>query len=115
MSFDAIQLKSIETVMDACMEQIRPPKEMRHELDLGWRLDNQSIVVLETRPNWRDPEIVQEMFLAKATWVKRQKEWHIYWMRGNGKWVRYEPLESVVNLVRFCIELETDPHHCFFG
>ena len=115
MAFDDTQLKAISTLMDAYIESIRPPENIRHEIDICWQFDKQSIVIYESRPRVQDPSLVVHNEIAKATWVQRAKEWHIYWLRGNGKWQRYEPLETVGNLQRFLIEVEKDPLSCFWG
>ena len=59
--------------------------------------------------------LLEKYDFAKATWVQKEKEWHVYWMRANGKWYRYSPLKSVVNLQRFIIEIDKDPYGCFRG
>ena len=41
--------------MDAFIKKIRPPKEIRDKLDIGYRIDGQIIEIFEIRPNWANP------------------------------------------------------------
>ena len=115
MAFTREQLSGITTMLDDYIATHRPPEDIRHKLDLGWRWENQSVYLFEIRPQWNDDSIIHHHDFAKATWVEAKKQWNIYWLRANGKWFRYEPLEWTGNLQRFLIEVDKDPHHCFKG
>lgn len=101
--------------MDDYIANHRPPEAIRNKLDLGWRLEAQSVYLFGIRPQWDNKSIIRQHDYAKATWVETKKQWNIYWLRANGKWNRYEPLEWTANLKRFLLEVEKDPHHCFKG
>ena len=109
------QIHDVTAMMDAYIARIRPPEKIRHELDIGWRLENQFVFIFELRPQWKNKKVIITYDFAKATWIQTRKHWNIYWMRGNLKWDRYGPLESTVNLQRFLIEVEKDPYGCFQG
>ncbi|HEV7332543.1 MAG TPA: DUF3024 domain-containing protein [Flavisolibacter sp.] len=115
MAFTQEQLSQISSMMDDYLARHRPPGAIRMELDLGWRLEAQSVYLFEIRPQWDDKSIICQFDYAKATWVETKKQWNIYWLRTSGKWGRYEPLEWTANLQRFLLEVEKDPHHCFKG
>lgn len=115
MSLTEIQLRSVQEMMDEHIRRVRPPEDIRHMLDMGWRLEKQSIFLFEIRPLWTDETKILHHDYAKATWVERAREWRIYWLRASGKWDRYDPLPSVGNLKRFLMEVEKDPYCCFFG
>ena len=115
MAFTALQSEQIASMMDAYLEVNRPPRRIRSELDLGWRIEGQTVYVFEIRPRWDDPSIIKQHDFAKATWVDSSKQWRLYWLRGNKKWYRYDPLPAVGNLQRFLDELKKDPHGCFKG
>jgi hypothetical protein len=115
MAFTEKQLEEITTMMNSLIEKMRPPEHIRHKLDISWRIERQSVLLFEIRPQWNDPSVIREIDFAKATWVQKAKEWHIYWVRADQKWYRYPPLDSVVNLQRFIIEIEKDPYGCFRG
>jgi len=109
------QIHDITKMMDIYIDRTRPSESIRHELDLGWRLENQSVFIFEIRPQWNNKKLIRTYDFAKATWIQNKKHWNIYWLRANLKWNRYEPLESTVNLQRFLIEVEKDPYGCFKG
>jgi hypothetical protein len=115
MALSAEQIQAITVMMNGYIEEHRPPVEIRAKLDIGWRLERQSIYIFEIRPDWQDAEIIRHFDYAKATWVQTQKHWTLFWLRASGKWNIYEPLPEVGNLQRFLIEVENDPHYCFKG
>ena len=115
MAFTNEQYEVIKTMMNAYINSHRPPAYIRAQLDIGWRMENQTLILYEIRPDWTKPSEICHIEYAKAVWVERQQEWHIYWLLSNMKWLRYEGLESTVNLQRFLIEVEEDPKGCFHG
>jgi hypothetical protein len=115
MAFTKEQLEQVTELMERYVEDNRPPMNSRHQVDLCWRHERQSIVVYEKRNYSNNPDEAIAADVAKATWIQQGKEWQIYWRRSNGKWERYKPLETVVNLQRFIIELQKDPVNCFWG
>ncbi len=52
---------------------------------------------------------------AKATYIKSENKWKVYWMRGNLKWTSYEPQSKVNSLKDFIALIEEDKYHCFKG
>ena len=115
MSFTAVQIEQISAMLDTYRKENRPPEQIRPKLDIGWRLDKQTVYLFEIRPRWNDPSVIDHHDFAKATWVDSAKEWRIYWMRASLKWYRYDALPSVGNLQRFLLELSKDPYGCFRG
>lgn len=115
MAFTNEQLSKIEALMDDYIATHRPPEHIRPELDLGWRKEGQSVYLFEIRPQWNNKSVILHHDFAKATWVEAKKQWNIKWLRANGRWEIYQPLEWTGNLQRFLIEVEKDPHHCFKG
>jgi hypothetical protein len=115
MAFTQEQLAQIEAMMENYITTNRPPADIRKELDLGWRYEKTSVYLFEIRPQWDNKAIIRHEDFAKATWVETKKLWNIKWLRANGKWERYPPLECTGNLQRFLIEVEKDPYHCFKG
>ncbi len=61
------------------------------------------------------PEIIIEEQIAKATYVKKEKHWKIFWMRDNLKWYLYEPIPYVKLISDFFNIVADDEMHCFFG
>ena len=115
MAFSAAQRQICEREMDAFIERRRPPEELRDQLDLGYRIENQSIEIFELRARYDDPTQKIECPIAKTSWVKSRDKWRIFWMRGNLKWYRLDPLPEVDELKLFLSQVERDPYGCFWG
>jgi hypothetical protein len=115
MAIDEMQAGEIIEEMERFLSRIRPPEAIRSQLDIGYRIEDQSILVLEIRPRWDKPEIRLEMPIAKTTFVKARNHWKVYWMRGNLKWESYPPQPTVKHLAEFTKLVEEDDHYCFWG
>jgi len=101
--------------MENFLARKRPPEHIRQELDIGYKIEEQSIIVFEVRPQWNKPEVIMENPVAKATFVKTKNHWKVFWIRADLKWYSYAPKPIVNNLKEFSKLVEEDKHHCFFG
>jgi hypothetical protein len=63
----SIKIEEIENYLS----YIRPSKEIRDQLDIGYRIEKQSIIIFEVRPDWIDPKKKTENKVAKVTFVKK--------------------------------------------
>jgi len=115
MAFSELDRKRIEKTLEDYLEKVRPPVHIREQLDIGYRINNQSVELFEIRPAFQRPTQKIEEAIAKATYVKRVKEWRLYWMRADLKWHRYEPVPEVKNLDKFLQVVEEDAYSCFYG
>lgn len=115
MAISEFEIKRCEVKLDEFMDKHRPPAHIRNEVDLAYRIDNQSIEIFEIRPKWDDPVKKVETPVAKTTYVKKQKRWKVYWQRGDLKWHSYEPKPIVKMLEEFLDVVGEDQHACFFG
>lgn len=109
------EIKKIEKSCADFLAQARPPVHIRKELDVGARLENQSVLVYEIRPVWNNPSEIQELEVAKATYVKTQRIWKIYWMRSDLKWHGYQPHPQAKTLEEFFSVIQKDEYACFWG
>lgn len=115
MAFNDIERKRIEKMVDAFIEKRRPPPHIRPELDLGYRLHDQSVEIFEVRAAWRSPGETMEQPVAKATFVRKRQAWKVYWMRADLKWHGYPQAPEVRLLENFLAMVEKDEYSCFFG
>jgi hypothetical protein len=115
MALDALNTVDVIETMENYIEKIRPPEEIRNQLDVNYRIENQSIILFEIRPNWQDKTQYRTYDFAKSTFEKKNGVWKIYWMRANLKWHLYEPAPVVKKLTDFLHILETDKFGCFRG
>ena len=84
-------------------------------MDIGYRIDNQSIILFEIRPSWQDKTQRLTEDFAKTTFDKKNNIWKIYWLRSSLKWDLYDPVPTVKKLVDFLKIVEDDDLHCFKG
>jgi hypothetical protein len=115
MAFTEIEMQRCKKLVAAFIEKRRPPLHIRPQLDLGCRVKEQSVEIFEIRPVWRNPEEKMEHPVAKATYVKSQDIWKVYWMRADLKWHTYAPLPEVAKLEEFLQLVDQDPQACFWG
>ena len=115
MAISEFEIKRCESEVEKFLERRRPPAQVRHQLDFGYRIENQSVELFEIRPQWQNPEEKMEIPFAKATYVKTEKCWKIYWQRRDQKWHSYKPFPSVPFFEDFLSVVEEDANACFFG
>lgn len=115
MSLDAIQTVELIEVMENYIQEKRPPENMRAQVDLGYVIDGQSIIIHEIRPRWDDPSLLVEHPIAKATFVSAKNLWKLFWMRADLKWHIYSPSPTVKNVKNFVAIVDEDKHGCFWG
>ena len=115
MAISEFEVKRCERELEKFLKVKRPPVNVRSQLDFGYRIENQSVELLEIRPEWRNPENKMEQAFAKATYVKKEKLWKIYWQRQDLKWHSYEPAPNVQYFEEFLAIVGEDANACFFG
>lgn len=115
MAFSEIELKRCEKALAQYLELRRPPAHLRDQVDLSYRIENQSVEIFEIRPDWQDRTIKRESPVAKATYVQTKKLWKIFWLRQDLKWHGYQPTPAVKTLETFLKVIERDEHGCFWG
>ena len=115
MALSEFEIKKVEYAAEAFLSVKRPPPHVRPQLDIGYRIENQSIEIFEIRPDWQDASVILEHSFAKATYVKTQQAWKIFWQRADLKWHSYDPVASVKSIEKFFDAVVDDPHGCFWG
>jgi hypothetical protein len=114
MGLTALNTADVIEIMENFIDRKRPPEHIRHQLDLSYRIENQSIYIYEIRPVWDNPEQITHTDIAKTTYVKNKGVWKVYWMRGNLKWYPYDP-PTVKTLKKFTDLVAEDEYGCFWG
>ena len=115
MAFTDIERARIERDIAKFMERRRPPPYIRPELDFSYRISGHSVEIFEIRPEWQNPKQKMEHPVAKATFVRTQNLWRVFWMRSDLKWHGYEPNAVVRSLEAFLAVVDRDEYCCFFG
>ena len=115
MAINIMQTLDVIETLENFLSEKRPPEEMRNQIDLAYKIENQSVIIYEIRPRWDKPEVNIETKVAKATFVKAQQYWRVYWMRSDLKWHIYQPMPNVKTIKEFIDLIEEDKHNCFWG
>lgn len=115
MALELMNTVEIIEVMENYIERVRPPEEIRSKLDIGYQIENQSIILHAIRPDWNDTTIYRTYDFAKTTYDKKNKVWKIYWLRASLKWELYKPKPAVASLKDFLKEVDMDKYGCFKG
>jgi hypothetical protein len=115
MALSEIETARARKIVGDYVERHRPAPHIRHELDIGYRIAGQSVEIFEVRPAWKRPQEKIERPVAKATFVRSQGIWKIYWQRADLKWHSYEKVSAVSDLGAFVSAVEKDPYGCFWG
>lgn len=113
MAFSEFEERRISKVIAGFVEKRRPPADVRDQLDLMFSVEGQSVFLLEKR-RLMDGDVIERPF-AKATWVKTQQAWKVYWQRADLKWHSYEPAAAVSTIEAFCEVVDKDLYGCFWG
>ncbi|MEL0630815.1 DUF3024 domain-containing protein [Psychromonas aquatilis] len=115
MAISEFEIKRYEKELDKFIDEHRPPVHVRDQLDINYKIENQSVVLFEIRANFRNPSEKLDIPIAKATYVKTQKVWKIYWQKSDLKWHEYEPVAIVKYLEEFLNVVGQDEYDCFFS
>lgn len=115
MSISEFEIKRIEKIVGKFVERKRPAAHIRNELDIAFRISDQSFEIYEIRPLWNDPSRKIEGPIAKATYVKSKKIWKLFWQRADLKWHSYQPHPVSNSLEKIIEVIEQDSHGCFWG
>jgi len=104
----------VEVEMDDFLKRKRPPEDIRPQLDIGYKLEDQSVFIFEIRPHWKTGESIHTQ-VAKTIYSKLEGKWKLYWMRQDLKWYPYDPVPKVDSLGDWLKVVEKDEHGCFWG
>ncbi len=115
MALSDLQIRKVEKAATEFLKKKRPPPDIRHKIDLGYRIEGQNVFVFEIFPLFNNPSKKIETPSAKGIYVKVQDHWKVYWMRGNLKWDRFGPVPTVNTISDFFELVDEDKHGCFFG
>jgi len=115
MALSEFETKRCEKLVTEFVERRRPPPHIRSQLDLSFRVQDQSVEIFEVRALWNDQTKKIEESVAKATYNRGKRNWKVYWQRADLKWHAYKPKPEVASLEEFIALVEEDAHACFFG
>lgn len=97
------------------VDSMRPPEEMREQLDVGFTFEDNTLELFEIRPHPSKPDEIMHLPFAKARLIKSRGIWRLFWKRASGKWESYEPVPEVKDLNALFDVIRKDQYGCFFG
>jgi hypothetical protein len=104
----------LENSIKTNVEKMRPPIEIRNQLDLGYSFEKNVLILFEIRPSFTDESIIMHREIVKARYYKSQGNWEIYWKLANQKWELFK-IEQVNSIDDFFKVVNEDKYGCFFG
>lgn len=114
MAFSDIDRQKIKNKVGGLCSKMTP-QHLKNKLRFEYEIENQSVIIYEIRPAFRNLGEFTKMPIAKLSYVKSGNLWKLYWQRASGKWQRYETGSSAKSLDKLVEEIERDSYGCFFG
>ena len=113
-SFKDLEKQRIEKQLgEFCLNRV--PPHARNQVRLFYTIQNNEVVVIESRQHFQDHEKWSEMPIAKLRYDQDSLNWFLFWFRENGNWELYPDFEPTKNLMKIVDEIEEDPYHVFWG
>ena len=76
MAISEFEIKRCEKHVGEYIAKHRPPVHIRNEVDLSYRIDDQSIVIFEIRSLFNKVDEKIESMVAKTTYIKKTRLLH---------------------------------------
>lgn len=116
MALSEFEIARVMKVVGAYVESVRPAAHLRAQVDVSFRIKNQSVEIFSIRPSWNgQPGELMEEPAAKATYVRTSDHWEVFWMPASRKWKFYEPAPAVDAIEDFVELVRADAWSCFWG
>jgi hypothetical protein len=93
----------------------RVPAHLRDQLQHGFRIENNSIELYESRPAFRQPQEWRKLDVAKFKYVASRGHWRLYCQYRDLKWHEYEPKPMARSFDALLREVINDPTGIFWG
>jgi hypothetical protein len=114
MAFAELELGRVNRVVGEFCRR-KSPQKLHDRVRIEFRVEGHEVLIYETRPAFRDPSHWVEQGVAKLRFVRTAGEWRLFWQRASLRWQSYEPLASSRDIEILLVEIDRDPHGCFFG
>jgi hypothetical protein len=113
-AFSELELRRIDKLVGGfCRRRTRP--ELADQLRIDYAVEGQSVIILEERPDWRDPAERRQHPFAKLRFVRTTGLWTLYRMRADLKWHAYRPAAPSADLAGLVDVVDEDTYNAFFG
>jgi len=115
MALDILESAPLIEQLENFINKIRPNESLRDKLDITYKIIDQSVIVYEIWPHFRDKSQKIKVDIAKATYVRTRTIWKIFWLRADLKWHTYEPTPSATKIKHFLDIIKENKLYCFCG
>ena len=105
----------IEETIKEFVERMRPPENLRNQVDIHYTFENNELVLFEVRPLLNKSKKIISSPFARTKYITSSETWKLYWMRASGEWDIYEPQPTINDIREFFQIVQQDKHYCFFG
>ena len=92
-----------------------PDPAVASKLRHGYRIEDYSVILFESRPAFRSPRDWQDHDVAKFRFVKSREVWQLFCQLRDLEWHAYEPLPESPELEALVSEVRKDPTGIFWG
>jgi hypothetical protein len=96
-----------------CINRI--PEHARDEIKLIFNINGNKVILIETRPYYRDPSIWTENPVAQFRFDNNKKQWLLYSSDRNNRWHLYDLIKPSTDFDDLLKELDRDPTGIFWG
>lgn len=93
----------------------RVPLHAQNQIKMFYRIKGDSVIIFESRPDWKDNSVWNDLPIAKIKFLPDDKTWQLFWQRANGNWLEYPDFTPTTDLDEVISEIDTDPNHVFWG
>jgi len=117
MAFSKSEISQFTQTVERFLENHRPPRQMRGELDYRARINGQSVEIYKLCPGGDHdiPGEINKDGVAKATYVKSRGTWKLYALGDDLDWRRVNPQQEYPSLDAALKTVERDTEGCFYG
>lgn len=115
MPFSDVEVRDHEAALTPFLEKRRPPEPVRDQVDLDYRIEDQTITIFERRALWQSGGETVESPVAKIKYARKHGLWKLYWYMSDMRWHAYEPHPEAESLEEALHIVDADEHGCFWG
>ena len=114
MPISSFQVAQVSKILQAYCDA-RVPLEVRDQVEVRFRFEGLSVVLVEARPAWNRPGAWAESPVAKFRYYVERQEWALYWRDRNQNWHPYELIPASAVFEELLKEVDSDPTRIFWG
>ena len=116
MALSRSEITQFQRTAEQYLENHRPPRSVRGELDFRARVQGQSVEIYKLCPGGRGrPGQINLNGVAKATYVKARRTWKLYAPDDSVQWRRFDPQREFRSLEDALKTIERDRDGRFYG